>query len=382
MNAPGGKLRRKWRACVGAGEAADGLRADWQNQFSMAARNCAFERARISGWNRLDARSTREIDALCDFLADLNVSPVARLDAPDACDNLDSFARHIIARYGVKRARAWRFEIPQNSRYSKHAQSLKRMDSGLCAGALITAGPPRRLIGERGGLASALSSCAASGSKPDFIVISGVPENASRVGQEIGELDTGIPVHWDAVCEAHSPKNGLSDAIALARRYLSGERPLDSLDSMALASFSGLCGAGAYLIDGWGVQQPAAHAYRMMDALGDELASRGPNWILTRDMLGRMSALAWYEPGAPGSVAFEGMRPYSRVMIETLDRDNGWAYTVWLKMGMPESLSRRQVQALRQAAQNTRVSWSRTDEDGRFTFETPASESIALVKEQ
>jgi hypothetical protein len=366
---------------VGAGEATDGLRADWQNQFSMAARNCAFERARISGWDRLDARFTREIDALCDFLADLNISPVARLSASEPCENLDTFARHVIARYGAKRARQWRFEIPHNSRFVRYAQTLKRMDPDLCAGALVTAGP-RRLLGDRGGLSAALASHPPAGPKPDFIVVSGAPGGASRSGLDVGELDTGLPVHWDAVCEEHAPRDGLADAIALARRYLGGGRALESLDSMALASFSGLCGAGAYMIDGWGVQQPAAHAYRMMDALGDELAAQGPNWVLTRDMLGRMIALAWYEPDAPGNAVFDGMRPYSRVMVETLDAGHGWAYPVWRQMGTPESLSRHQVQALRQAAQGTRVSWSRTNEEGQFLFETPASESIVLVKEQ
>ncbi|MDR1263193.1 MAG: hypothetical protein LBK46_06865 [Oscillospiraceae bacterium] len=378
MNSPSKKLKRKWRACVGAGEAADGLRADWQNQFCMAARKCAFERARISGWNRLDARYSREIDALCDFLTDLNISPVARLNDNDACENLDSFARHVIARYGAKRAHSWRFEIPYNSKFVKHAQKLKRMDPDLSAGALITGGSPRRIMSERGGL----SGGAPGGSKPDFIVIGGDQEYATRLRREIDEMNLDIPVHWDAVCETHSAEEGLRDAIALTRRYLAGDALSEPLDSMALASFSGLCGAGAYLIDNWGVQQPAAHAYRMLDALGDELVERGDGWALTRDMLGRMTALAWYEPDSPKEVLLKGMRPYSRMMIETLDSGNGWAYSVWRRMGMPDSLARHQVQALRQAAQNTCVSWSRTNEDGIFSLELPRAESIVLIKEQ
>jgi hypothetical protein len=241
------------------------------------------------------------------------------------------------------------------------------------------------------GLVNDLTITNTSASRPDFISISGSAENASRLQREIREtlqadpasnaLKSPIPLHWDSVCEPHSAEEGLRDAITLTRQYLADDVLGESLDSMALASFSD-CGTGAYLVDTWGVQQPSSHAYRMMDALGDEMIAAGSNWILTRDMLGRMIALAWYDPDAPANLTIDCMRPYSRVMIETIDRSHGWAYNTWRQMGMPESLTRCQVQALRQAALNTCVAWSRTNEEGSFTLTLPSLESLILVKEQ
>ncbi|GHU73099.1 hypothetical protein AGMMS49992_10620 [Clostridia bacterium] len=364
-------LPKKWRACVGAGEALDGLRADWQRQFSMAVRNSAFEHARLSGWRQLDARCSREIDALCDFLSDHNISPVMRLDARETGDSssegLDTFARHVIARYGANRTHKWRFEIPFNRRFASRTDALKHVDPGLNVGALISAEKLRK------------SPIDSRETPSDFIVISGETDSAARVSKLLDALDPSIPVHWDGIRKAHTAADGLKDAIALTQRFMASD---SQFDSMALASFSGLCGAGAYLIDDWGVAQPTAHAYRMMDTLGGEEIARGPSWIITRDAQDRVVALAWYDPAAPTLLDIANMRPYTRIMLETVDRDHGWAFPVWQQMGHPESLARHQVQALRQASQMTCVAWARTNETGSFKLELPRTESIILLKEQ
>jgi hypothetical protein len=359
-------LKKKWRACVGAGSAVKGLRADWQRQFGMAIQQCGFERARLGGWNLLDREDVREADALCDFLTDLTIAPIVRLDAHDGSEDLEAFARHAIARYGARRAHTWRFEIPLNDEFEKRARTLKSTDAELNVGALTT---PSQL--GKGELPA----------DADCVVLAGSPDESSlsHIRDKLGELSESLSVHWDGVASAHPIEKGLRDAVLLTKQHLSGGLPVDSL---SLVSFSGICGAGAYLVDGWGVRQPSGHAHRMMDALGDEEIERGGGYIITRDEQGSVRALAWTDASNPDEVEIAGFAPHSKLMIETLDGEHGWAYPTWRQMGCPKLLGRYQAQALRQAALRTDVTWARADEHGRFRWKLPKTEdSIILLKE-
>jgi len=349
---------------VGAGSAAKGLRADWQRQLGMAVQQCGFERARIHGWHMLDLADEKETDALCDFLTDLGIAPIVRLDDRGKSENLESFSRHIIARYGARRAHKWRFEIPMNKSFEPRATHLKNTDRSLSVGVVTSA-----------------SKLGRPPPAADSVVVAGVADDdeLKRVRDTLDALEVEKTVHWDGVSSVHAPENGLSDAIALTRRYLSGGLPVDSL---SLVSFSGMCGAGAYLVDDWGVRQPSGHACRMMDTLGAEELDRGRGYIITRDGQGCARALAWTDADGGDEIELAGMPPCARFMIETLDAAHGWAYPVWRQMGCPKSLSRYQAQALRQAALRTGVEWVRADGDGRLRLRGPVDEDrIVLVKE-
>ena len=42
-------LHHHWSECVGAGRAAECLRADWQQQLSLAQQSCGYKRIRFHG---------------------------------------------------------------------------------------------------------------------------------------------------------------------------------------------------------------------------------------------------------------------------------------------------------------------------------------------
>ena len=359
-------LKKKWRACVGAGSAQKGLRADWQRQFGVAVAQCGFERARLSGWNKLNRRDAKETDALCDFLTDLSISPIVRLDAKDAAEDLESFARHAIARYGAKRIHNWRFEIPLNDNFAKRADALKSADAYICVSAVTT-----------------LSRLAKDGvpRRADSVVLQGPPDDKAlaKISCVLESLDDNISTHWDGVSASHRMEDGVRDAVRMTRRHLSAGFPLDSL---SLVSFSGICGEGAYLVDDCGVRQPSGHAYRMMETLGDEEIGRGKGYIVTRGKNGCIRALAWTDPLSPNELSIAGLTPGSKLMIETLDADHGWAYPTWRQMGSPGSLTRYQAQALKQAALRTDVKWVKADDEGKLRWKLPTGEdAIVLLRE-
>jgi xylan 1,4-beta-xylosidase len=154
------------------------------------------------------------------------------------------------------------------------------------------------------------------------------------------------------------------------------------VNSLSLASFSGICGEGAYMIDAYGIQQPSSHAYRMLDALGETELARGAGWVLTRDGQGHIRAMAWSDPDNEPALLITGLRPNTRLMRERLDETHGWAYPVWQQMGCPRSLSRYQAQALRHAALHTDITWMQTDAQGNLTWNLPAQgAALMLLKE-
>ena len=363
----GTPLKKKWRECVGAGTAQKGLHADWQRQFEITVAQCGFERARLSDWNKLDSDDMRETDALCDFLTDMSVSPIIRMQAGGAADNLEGFARHAIARYGARRAHSWKFEAVYNKTFEQKALALKGVDPFLQVGAVTAV-----LQAERRGAPK----------NADFLVINGPIEtledkSVNRVLDMLDKLPK-MPVHWDGVNTPHAPEDGLKDALTLTRRHLSGGLPLDSL---SLVSFSGICKQGAYLVDDSGVRQPSGHAYRMMDTLGSEELLRGGGYLVTKDKNGKARAMAWTDASNPDSIEITGMAPFERLMIETLDAQHGFAYPTWCQMGKPKSPTRYQAQALRQAALQTDVRFARADSKGSYTMELPKDKNmITLLK--
>lgn len=86
LNLKGEKLPHMWSKCVGAGRACEGLRAEWQRQLKIAARECGFEYIRFHGLLAEDMFVCEErdgeilynwqyIDALYDYLVEIGVKP-------------------------------------------------------------------------------------------------------------------------------------------------------------------------------------------------------------------------------------------------------------------------------------------------------------------
>ena len=83
----GTELPHMWSKCIGAGRAAEGLRAGWQKQLRQAKKECGFEYIRFHGLlaedmfvcERRDEKiyfNWQYIDELFDFLMEIQVRPV------------------------------------------------------------------------------------------------------------------------------------------------------------------------------------------------------------------------------------------------------------------------------------------------------------------
>ena len=85
-----GSLNTKFKFCVGAGRANEGLRADWQRQLTEAHRECGFQYIRMHGLFTDDMGVYRDdngkpeynwqyIDELFDFLHSIGMKPFVEL---------------------------------------------------------------------------------------------------------------------------------------------------------------------------------------------------------------------------------------------------------------------------------------------------------------
>lgn len=145
--AVGSPLHHHWNYCVGAGRANEGLRADWQEQFTFAAEHCGFQYIRFHGLYHDDMFVYREengkavynfqyIDNLFDRLLELGVRPFVEFgfcpadlatekgtvfwwkgngSPPNDYEKWAELVRrtvsHWIERYGLDEVREWYFEI-------------------------------------------------------------------------------------------------------------------------------------------------------------------------------------------------------------------------------------------------------------------------------
>jgi xylan 1,4-beta-xylosidase len=146
--APGEPLVHHWSRVVGAGRAAEGLRAGWQEQLRTVVRDCGFEYVRFHGLFHDDmfvyttdaegrARyNFQYVDDLFDRLLDAGIRPFVELgfaprdlaretstvfwwqahgapptDLTAWADLVRAIAAHWIERYGREEVRRWYFEV-------------------------------------------------------------------------------------------------------------------------------------------------------------------------------------------------------------------------------------------------------------------------------
>jgi xylan 1,4-beta-xylosidase len=185
-----------WRRCVGAGRAAEGLRADWQRQLERVHRDCGFEYIRFHGLLTDDMgvytedrtgtphHNFRYVDELYDAIRRIGMRPFVEIGfMPEALASgketifwwrgnvtlpkswerweglVDDLVRHWIARYGADEVRRWYFEIwnepdlagffavPDERRqelyfdlYRRTAGVIKAVDPALRVGGPATSG--------------------------------------------------------------------------------------------------------------------------------------------------------------------------------------------------------------------------------------------------
>ena len=182
---------------------------------------------------------------------------------------------------------------------------------------------------------------------------------------------------------------------------------LDSIglvDSLSYWTFSDVFeeqGAGDSIFHGGfgminyqGIPKPVFHGYRFLNALGDELLSKTPGAVITRDSKsGKLTALAYNYPpeitvALPGTASLEeadkmtdtgsarelsltltGMEPGAPFEVEILDKQHGNATAAWEAMGKPDPPTREQTTALKAAAWNTKKELLHADANGTLTVQ-------------
>ncbi len=148
FNQAAGPLNKMFNACVGAGRAAEGLRADWQQQLAYVRRECGFRYIRMHGLlNDEMAIYTQDskgnpqlsfmyVDALFDFLHSIGMKPFVELGfmpsqlasgsktifwwkgnvtPPSDYNKWEQLVQQLVAhfaeRYGEEEVKSWYFEV-------------------------------------------------------------------------------------------------------------------------------------------------------------------------------------------------------------------------------------------------------------------------------
>lgn len=143
-----GPMNMMFKACIGAGRANEGLRADWQQQLAYAHKECGFKYIRMHGLLTDDMGVYREdregnpqynyqyIDVLYDYILNIGMTPFVELGfmpnalasgeetifwwkgnvtPPKDYDKWEGLIRnltqHFADRYGADEVKTWYFEV-------------------------------------------------------------------------------------------------------------------------------------------------------------------------------------------------------------------------------------------------------------------------------
>lgn len=203
-------------------------------------------------------------------------------------------------------------------------------------------------------------------------------------------------IHLTEWNSSSSPRDHTHDTVPAATFVVrSVLHSLDTVDSLAYWTFTDVFeegGAGDEMFHGGfgmltlqGVPKPTFHAYRMLNALGDEVLARTDGAIVTRAS-GRVSALAYHYPAEePRSVpasfddrtradataslgrprvlrlSVDNLAPGAQLEIEVLDGEHGNAIEAWRQLGEPAEPTREQTAAICRQAWRTGLSTVRAD---------------------
>ena len=189
---PAGRLNTFFNECVGAGRAAEGLRADWQQQLAFVRKECGFRYIRMHGLltdemavysedkNGKPQYNFMYIDVLFDFLHSIGMKPFVELGfmpASLASGNKTIFwwrgnvtpprdydkwaglvrnlVEHFTQRYGTDEVKTWYFEVWNEPNldgfwagtqqdyfklYSYSARAIKSVNPAYRVGGPATAG--------------------------------------------------------------------------------------------------------------------------------------------------------------------------------------------------------------------------------------------------
>ena len=206
----------------------------------------------------------------------------------------------------------------------------------------------------------------------------------------------------------------LPAAAFILKTNLDARRLVDSLSYWVFTDVFEEAGAGDTIFHGGfglinlqGIVKPSFHAYCFLAALGDqELAASDGLFVSRHSSDGAVTALAYHYPEEyPQAVAMaktadeaeavmkhgqprcftlrlSDLPPGAAFLVETLDRQHGFALEAWKQMGASATPNREQTRMLREAAMAVRKEFVTVGADGILAFEkTLEPWSIACLRQ-
>lgn len=207
-------------------------------------------------------------------------------------------------------------------------------------------------------------------------------------------------IHCTEWSSSPSPRDATHDSLQAATYLIKAN--VDSIglvNSLSYWTFTDVfeeAGAGNSIFHGGfglinyqGIVKPTFHAYRMLNELGDEILHKEDGMIVTRhSKTKKITALLFHFPserknvvdgnvtevlnmGTPRkfSLNIKGITASANVQVETLDKNNGFAYPKWKAMGSPEPPTREQTKQLKEAAFATKKEMTKADAKGNLQWE-------------
>jgi xylan 1,4-beta-xylosidase len=226
-------------------------------------------------------------------------------------------------------------------------------------------------------------------------------------------------IHLTEWSSSSSPRDFTHDFLQAATYVTKANlESIGRVDSLSYWTFTDVfeesgCGdtvfhGGFGMINLQGIVKPTFHAYRFMNALGDELLGKFSGGVLTRfSQTKKISAIVYHYPpempqtvlaafgsrdqacetlalGKPEqlNVEFTGLKPGAQIVVETLDKHNGNAPAAWEALGQPDNLSREQATRLREKAGATKQENFTADAGGSFKLQRSIEPwSVVLIRE-
>jgi xylan 1,4-beta-xylosidase len=159
---------------------------------------------------------------------------------------------------------------------------------------------------------------------------------------------------------------------------------------------------GFGMINYQGIVKPAFHAYRMLNQLGDLLLNIEEGLIVTKSSkTGKIIALAYHYPnevktsleadadvvekkGNPKmfELNLKNLKMNATFQTELLNKEYGYAYPLWKKMGSPEPPTHQQTETLKKAALSLKIEKIKTTK-GIFQWKQLLNPwECVIIKEQ
>ncbi len=345
---------------------------------------------------------------------------------------------HLVDRYGIDQVRGWPIEVwnepnlkefwadanqdAYHRLYEVTANAVKEVDAGLqIGGPAISPGADEWLLRFADFVTAQavpidFLSRHAYSSGPAQHVPFGVFQTLAAPSSLLDQFATprrqvrgsaleGKPVHITEFNSSYRPDNPIHDT-AFHAAYLAPVLAAggDLVDSFSYWTFSdmfeetgvptSLFHGGFGLLTHRQIKKPTYHLYAFMARMGAQLLARGPDHLVTRDITGRVTVLAWApvavtgQPPTAGTHLVELSVPLAApgaktafMLRSTVNEEAGNAYTAWAEMGRPPSPRAGQLDALREAAEPVRSHRALPIAGGRVELDlTLARHEVTLVE--